>query len=584
MKKNALRWKIGGAAGYGIMAAGLVFGKTCMRGGLQVFDYTEYPSLIRGGHNTYHIRVDDHDVSAHDDRVDLLVALNTDTLLLHRDELEPGAGIIYDSAVVTMPLDEYKIKGFRLFPVPLTTIAKEKGDLVMQNTVAIGASFALVKYPFHILEQVILDTFSGKKNEAVARMNVVSAKAGYDFIESTYASNDFPFHLEPTAENPDRVLITGNEAIALGAIAAGCKFYVAYPMSPSSSILHTMAAYAEKFGIVVKHAEDEIGVVNMAIGASWAGVRSMLATSGGGFSLMVESLGLAGITETPLVMINAQRPGPATGLPTWSEQADLRFTIHAAQGEFPRFVLTPGDVEECFFAAGQAFNLAEKYQTPVIILLDKYLSECHTSVAPFDTSRITIDRGEILTERDLNGKKEFKRYAVTDSGISPRVFPGTLGGVHLANNDEHDEFGYSDESSENRTTQVEKRFRKLAGVADKLPQPRLYGDEHADVTLVGWGSTKGPIREAMHMLEGSGITVNHLHLMHVYPLPTKAISRVLDAAKKTIIVENNATGQLFGLIREWTGKEADAKMLKFDGRPFHPREIAESVKKILTNA
>ncbi len=582
MQKNQFRWKIGGAAGYGITATGLVFAKACARGGLHIFDYTEYPSLIRGGHNTYQVKVDDREVFVHDNAADLLVALNEETLTLHLNELEHGAGILYDPAVVTLDKDRMASRGLKLFPMPLMAIAKEKGEPIMQNMAALGASFALVKYPFSFLETAIQDTFSGrKKDDQVSLANIAAARSGYEFIEKQFASVDFPYHLEPLQDPPERLVITGNEAIALGAIQAGCSFYVAYPMSPSSSILHTMAAYAEEFGIVVKHAEDEISVANMAIGASWAGARSMLATSGGGFSLMVEALGLAGITETPVVMINAQRPGPATGLPTWTEQADLRFVIHAAQGEFPRFVIAPGDVEECFLAAGEAFNLAEKYQTPVIILLDKFLSESHATRAPFDISRIAIERGDILSERDLEGKKDYRRYEVTASGISPRVLPGTKGGLHIANSDEHDTYGYSNESSDNRTEQMEKRLRKVASAADQLPQPKLEGTSNAQVTLVGWGSTKGPIREAARLLEGMGITVNRLHLKHVWPFPVKAVASILRGARQSIVVENNATGQLFGLIREMTGIEANAKVLKFDGRPFYANEIKESVQEII---
>ncbi len=584
MKKNILNWKIGGAAGFGIMATGLVFSKTCARGGLHIFDYAEYPSLIRGGHNTYQVKVDEARVNAHDPRVDLLVALNAESLPLHVSELVPGAGIIYDPGVIGSEAEAYRVRGFKMFPVPLITIAKEHGDVIMQNTVALGASFALVKYPFSYLEGAIQDTFSGrKKKDTVAEANVAAARAGYEHIEKQFSSIDFPIHLE-SSKNPknptEQLVVTGNDALALGAIQAGCRMYVAYPMSPSSSILHTLAAYGERFGIVVKHAEDEISVANMAIGAGFAGVRSMVGTSGGGFSLMVEALGLAGITETPVVMVNAQRPGPATGLPTWTEQADLRFVIHAAQGEFPRFVLAPGDVEECFAAPGIAFNLAEKYQTPVIILLDKYLSESHASCVPFNTADVTIDRGEIAREEELTRIEEYNRYRVTPSGISPRALPGTKGGIHIANSDEHDAYGFSEESSENRTEQMEKRLRKLTGVAESLLQPKVTGRADARVTLIGWGSTKGPIREAARMLEAKGVSVRTVHLMHVWPFPTRSMGRILKSAKRSVVIENNATGQLFGLIREMTGLEADAKVLKFDGRPFHPGEIQESIQEI----
>lgn len=583
MKKNSLNWKIGGAAGFGIMATGMVFAKACTRGGLDIFDYAEYPSLIRGGHNTYQIRIEEGEVRSHGHDIDLLVALNMESVTLHADELAQGAGIIYDPAVVTANMDIYKAKGFRLFPVPLIALAKERGEVIMQNMVALGASCALVKYPFELLDASIQDTFSGKKNSAIAQANSDAARAGYAYVEQQFSSVDFPFHLEPLASPERKLVITGNEALALGAIQAGCKLYVAYPMSPSSSILHTLAQYGDAFGVVVKHAEDEISVANMAIGAGWAGVRSMLGTSGGGFALMVEALGLAGITETPVVMVNAQRPGPATGLPTWTEQSDLRFVIHAAQGEFPRFVLAPGDIDECFSAPGIAFNLAEKYQTPVIILLDKYISESHGSPRPFDITKVKIDRGLIRRERDLKEGSPFPRYEVTPSGISPRTLPGTHGGLHIANSDEHDAYGYTSESSENRTEQMEKRLRKVAGLADSLPQPQVHGPADARVTIIGWGSTKGAIRDAAARLEGEGITVRTVHIMHIWPFPAKAFEKILHTTKHSVVVENNATGQLFGLIREMTGHEASAKVLKFDGRPFHTGEIVDSIHEILTS-
>lgn len=583
MQKNSFRWKIGGIAGYGIKAAGIIFSKACTRGGLNIFNYTEYPSLIRGGHNTFQVRVDDQEVLSQDDKLDLLVALNEETLEQHKSELDPGGGIIFDPSVVKVDPEELKVRGFLVFPIPLVKLAKKYGEMVMQNTVSIGASLALVKYPFEILEKVIEDTFKGKEDEVVSS-NIAAAKAGYDYIEKEFSSVDFPYLLETVDSPKEKIIITGNEATALGAIQGGCKLYVAYPMSPSSSILHTMAEYGDRFGVAVKQAEDEISVINMAIGAGYAGVRTMVATSGGGFALMNEGIGLAGITETPVVIVNAQRPGPATGLPTWTGQGDLRFAIHAAQGEFPRFVLAPGDVEECFFMAAEALNLAEKYQTLVIILLDKFLSESHKSVAPFDISKVRIERGEILNEKDLEKMKEYHRYKVTETGISPRSLPGMKGGDYIANSDEHDPHGFSEESSENATEQMEKRLRKLHEAEKHIPLPKLSGTPHAEVTLIGWGSTKGAIKEATKLLEGVGITANQLHLNYINPFPTRTVSTILKETKKAIVIECNAAGQLFGLIRERTGMEANAKILKYDGRPFYPTEIRESVEEILKNA
>jgi 2-oxoglutarate ferredoxin oxidoreductase subunit alpha len=563
-------FKIGGEAGFGIMVTGLIFSKTATRSGYNIFDYTEYPSLIRGGHNTYQVTVSKDEVSASPNKVDFLVALNQKASELHAKELNPGSGIIFDNK-------EFALKGpilrraKKLYPIPLMLLAKKAGGTeLMRNTVALGATLALLGGELSVLKGVIKDTFAGKKEEII-KINLKAALLGFDYAKDSFS----PWGKVLTKREAEKQLVlTGNEAISLGAIAGGLKFFAAYPMTPASSILHVLAGKADEYGFVVKHAEDEIAVINMAIGAALAGARSMVATSGGGFSLMVESLGLAGITETGVVIVNAQRPGPATGMPTWTEQGDLRFMLHAAQGEFPRIVLAPGDVTEAFYLTAQALSLSEKYQTPVIILSDKFLSESHQSVSLFDGEKIKIERGKLIA-----GKEGYQRYQLAADGISPRVLPGEEKGLSLANSYEHDEYGYSTEESRMRTRMVDKRAEKLKTALADVPEPELYGSEEAKLTLVGWGSSKGPVREAIRQLSKK-FKVNHLHLNWLSPLPTEAVGRILDQANKTLVVENNHDAQIAGWIRQETGIEIENRLLKYDGRPFYPEEIVKKVKDI----
>lgn len=582
-KANRLSVKIGGEAGFGIATSGLMLTKALSRGGLSVMDYTEYPSLIRGGHNTFLLRVNDQKVHAPVSSLNVLVALNKATVVLHEHELTDDGAIIYDSDEVSLdPAKDLGRQSFTLYGVPLEDLAvKTSGEKLMRNTVALGAFFGITGYPLSILNDVIKDIFAGKGKTKAVEGNVAAAKAGYDFILDNFPEQ-FTYVIRPVKQPKPQIAITGAEAISLGAIAGGCKVYSAYPMTPSSPVLHYLAAKQSQTGMIVKHAEDEIAAINVALGASFAGVRAMTGTSGGGFSLMVESLGLAAITETPLVIMEAQRPGPATGLPTWTEQGDLRFVLHAAQGEFPRVILAPGDVDESFFLTAEAFNLAERFQLPVFVLTDKYLNESHFTTAPFDTKGIKIDRGKVMTDRQLKGlKRRFKRYELTADGISPRTFPGQPNGVFMANSDEHDEFGYTSEDAKMRTHQMEKRFTKLNKLVGSVPSPKLHGPKRAPLTIVGWGSTKGSVLEAMAHLAHEDIRVNFLQLVTVWPFPTKAVKTSLDGAENVLLVENNMTAQLGGLIKEQLGIDIDHKLLKFDGRPIYPEEIYHKAREVL---
>jgi len=577
MKKNKVAWKFGGKAGEGIMVTGLIFSKILSRGGYNVFDYVEYPSLIKGGHNNYYVRADANKVYSHLKPLDLLVALDKLTVDLHLDELRPGAGIIYDGEKVHLDKQNLKRQDVNLYPVPLLRLAEEAGGKIMRNTVALGASVALTDYDFNILANTLAEIFK-RKGDKVINNNISAARAGYDHCKNNFEG--FGVKLEKI-QAPERILLTGNEAIGIGAIKAGCKFYAAYPMTPTSPILHFMAAQERKFNLVVKHAEDEIAVINMAIGAGAVGARAMLATSGGGFSLMTEALGLASISETPIVVVEGQRPGPATGMPTWTEQGDLQFILNAAQGEGPRIVMAPGDVEDCFYLTIDAFNLAEKYQMPVIIISDTHVAESHVNVERFKTDGVKIERGKFLSDQDLDKMGTYNRYQLTDDGISPRTLPPQKLGVHLANSYEHDEYGYASEDSEMRTKMVDKRAKKLELAQDEIPPPPLYGPSDADITLIGWGSTKGAIREAMEILKRDGLSANYLQVVYLNPFPSEKVSEVMSSAKKTMVVENNKTSQLSRLIAEKTLLKADYKLLKYDGRAFFPEEIIQKVREAL---
>jgi 2-oxoglutarate ferredoxin oxidoreductase subunit alpha len=391
MKVNDLSFLVGGEAGAGITRAGYLFIKAAMRGGLSAFGTNDYGSLIRGGHNFYIASIRDSEVYSQSDYVDLLLALNAETVMLHKQEMVSGGGIIYDSSDLPDASKQVGRDDLKLYPVPLTKIVKEdlKQDPISRNTVALGAALKLVDYDFKTMEGVFADTFS----EKAALASVKAAQAGYDYAKNNF-EDDFEYRLEKIkAEGRYKIFLTGNEAIGTGAIKAGCGLYVAYPMTPMTGLLTFMAEKERNYKMIVLHPEGEIAALLMAAGASFAGTRAMTATSGGGFCLMTEGLGMTGMTETPVVIAMGIRAGPSTGLPTYTSQGDLRFVLHASQGEFPRVVIAPGDVEECFYETMQAFNWADKYQLPAIILVDKYVVECQMTVDPFDTERIKIERG-----------------------------------------------------------------------------------------------------------------------------------------------------------------------------------------------
>jgi len=576
---NKLSLLVGGEAGAGISRSGFLFAKICLRGGLNVFGANDYQSLIRGGHNFYTVRADDEEVYSQADTVDLIIALNKETILFHKTELVTGGAIIYDADKITITNQELGRDDIKLIHVPLRKIVKElQGPQIMENTVALGAAIALLDYDLEIMNKVLKDTFKPK----TAELNINATKQGYTYAKQNY-SDSFDYKLKTVkTTTKQKIFVTGNEAIGLAAINAGCKLYAAYPMTPATSILHFLASVDRQYNMIVIQTETEIAAINMVAGASYAGVRTMTATSGGGFCLMTEGLGMIGMTETSPVIVLVQRPGPSTGLPTYTAQGDLRFAIHASQGEFPRVVIAPGDVEECFYNTLEAFNLAEKFQIPAIIISDKYLAESNGTTQIYDQNRIGIDRGQLIT--DQYAGEEYKRHKFTENGISPRVLPGTKGAIVRTNADEHNELGYTTEDPMLSTKMTDKRFKKLDALTKELERyetVKLHGPKTADATIIGWGSTKGPIREAMKLLSKEGFKVNYLQIVYLTPFPVSKVQAILRSAKKTIVVENNRTSQLSSIIREHLLKTVDHKILKYDGRPFNPEALSKNIKQVL---
>jgi 2-oxoglutarate ferredoxin oxidoreductase subunit alpha len=570
-----ITWKLGGEAGFGIMTSGLIYAKTLARAGLNVFDNIEYPSLVRGGHNSYQVTASANTLFAHHPSVDILVALNQQTIDLHIDELNKHAVIIYDGDQQKLDPAKYAAT---LLSVPFNRLAREIGqDPLMRNTVALGASMALLGIDFALLESVLKDMFG--KHEGVAEHNIAAAQAAFQLVHEQMA----PTHPLPTLHKPAQAVMSGNEAIGFGAIAAGMKLYSAYPMTPASSLMHFLAATQDKFSFVMKHVEDELSAINMAIGGSVAGVRTMTGSSGGGFALMVEAYTLAAITETPLVIVEVMRPGPATGLPTWTGQEDLQFVLHAGHGEFPRVVIAPGDTEECFALTQEAFNIADQYQLPVIILSDLNLAENHQTTPDLEMRVVPIDRGLLMNDQEAAMAVEYRRYAITKSGISPRKIPGQAGGVFISNSDEHDEYGFSAEEALNRRNMVHKRARKIKDLLKKVLPIKLHGPKEADVTIVCFGSTKRPAIESLALLKADGIIANVLQIVYMAPFPKDEVLEIIRGAKHLLLVEANANGQLGSLIHEYTKVELPHRFLKYDGRVIQPEEIAAAVKKEFTH-
>ncbi|MGB7191582.1 MAG: 2-oxoacid:acceptor oxidoreductase subunit alpha [Acidobacteriaceae bacterium] len=568
---------IGGAAGQGVATPGDIFAKIFSRRGLHVNAYNAYQSIIRGGHTFLTIRTGADRISNIGDHLDLLIPLNQDTMDRHLSLLAAGGACLYNSDLIKPGA---AAEGVQLCPIPVSQLADITKNKIAQNTLAIGAALSMMGVGFAALEQVLAEQFR-KKEQKVIDENVSLARAGYEYASEHFKPFDWPLPMTDARY----AVLSGNAALAMGGAAAGVKFYSAYPMSPSTGVLHWMAEHARKAEIMVRQVEDEIGVINMAIGAAHAGVRAMSATSGGGFALMSEGLGLAAQAEIPIVVIDCQRAGPSTGVPTKTEQGDLWQMLGAAFGDYPRVIAAPLDIADCFKLIPEIFNVADKFQCPGIVLCDLLLAEGRLSVDPKELDFFpAIDRGELITSNG-DAHEPYKRYKITESGVSPRAIPGIPGFTHVVSSDEHDEDGVliSDEytNAAKRRAMMEKRMRKMDGIAAAVPLPQLLGPAVADVTLIGWGSTFGVIDEACELLLDDGISANYLPIRWLVPLHGDTILDLLKNAKRTIIVENNYSGQFARYLRSETSFVPDGHIRKYDGEPFMPHHIVEAVKEQL---
>ncbi len=553
LSKKEITLRVGGAAGDGIASTGESFAKICARSGLNVFAYNSYQSVIRGGFVWLQVHAGKQNIHSHGDNLDFLIALNQKELERNHGDITDGGGIIFNSDKIKTDKIEINEK-VKLFPMPVNSIISKFGkNPILQNTVALGALVKLIGMEYNVLENVITDYF-GKKKRSALEVNLSVSKEGYEYAEANFEKMDFDLECD---YNKHRHLLTGNQSIALGAIAAGCQFYCAYPMTPASSILNWLDAKSAQTKMVVKQAEDEIAVMNMAIGA-----------------------GLAAQTETPVVIINSMRGGPSTGLPTKTEQADLFQAIGASQGDFPKMVVAPSDVKDCFYTVTEAFNIAEKYQIPAIVLSDLLLSEHMETIEELD---FNMEHYKEELAKPNGGR--FRRYEFTENGVSQRSIPGVEGTIFQATSDEHNDFGdiisdvFTDE--EMRAKMQQKRMRKMGYVLKELPEPKLQGDSDADITLVGWGSTAPIIKEAIEVMQNEGTRVNHLHLKYLVPFHSDVVNNILNNAKNVLDIETNYTGQLSKLITMETGFKITNKLLKYDGEPIYSKHIINKVKEVI---
>ena len=592
MVVNKLSWLIGGAQGSGINVSADVFARACKRAGLHVFSNIEYHSNITGKHAYYRVRVNQKDVRSPIDGADLLLALDRESLFgdvdaphqTHRGHVRqvvPDGGIIYDAELGVTP-EEIGRDDVRLYPVPYGEVMKDalaSGGIeyeprrhdIMRNMISVAASFALLEMDLDVIVDMLRERLGAHRQHLVG-LNELVLNTTANFVYREYGT-DFPVNLEGREEGRDSLLIRGCDAAALGKIHAGCSFQSYYPIAPATEESEILNSVQGDYPITVLQGEDEIACMNMATGAAHAGARAATATSGPGFSLMGEGLGFAAMIETPGPVLSVyQRGGPSTGLPTRQSQGDLRFAIRPCHSEFPHVVLAPGDVQETFSLTFKAFNYGDRYQVPVIVMLDRFLANSFWTVDKLDTDGLVIDRGEFFDPND----GDYKRHLVTESGISPRSIPGQVGGQFVTSSDEHNQYGKISEGILNRHQQVEKRMRKLARIDEESPVTdrwELHGPADAELTVVAWGSTKGAILDAMPVIEAMGMTVNFLQIKMLWPFPRKEVQEILERARMMVLLEDNHDGQLGGLIAEETGIQIERKLLKYNGRPFSQNEV-----------
>lgn len=547
---------VGGAAGQGMDTFANILEKSLKRCGFNIFSHSDYMSRVRGGHNFMQIRFSDKSISSYTPKVDIIFALNEETVDIHEDKLKKDGIII---------LDEEIAKEKDLIHLPLEKTARDLKNLKVSSTIGLGTILKYFGLPKDETKKIIKEVF----NEKIADVNLKALDKGYELVDTKYKLD---------TKKDESILINGNNAVALGAIAAGCRYYCGYPMTPSTGVLNYMSLKSEEMGIVIDQVEDEVAALNMALGASYAGVRAMTGSSGGGIALMSEAFSLAGIIETPVVVIDVQRPGPATGLPTRTEQADLRFVIHSGHGEFPKMVISLRNGEDAFYQTARAFNLAEKYQIPIVLLSDQNLADSMVTYKPFDFNNISIDRYLSGSEVIEEGKR-YKRYKYTEDGVSPRIVPGKIENqVVLVDSDEHDEYGNITESAEIRTKMVDKRAKKFENLKKEVQEPWLIGKEDPEHLIVAWGSLYGAVKEAVEKLNDEGISIGALVFGDIWPFPTEKLSRIHKGAKNLISIEQNSTAQLDSLIRQELLIKCNHKILKYDGRAFSGEEIYDRLK------
>jgi 2-oxoglutarate ferredoxin oxidoreductase subunit alpha len=569
-----LSWKVGGQQGEGVESTGETFAIALNRQGYYVYSFRHFSSRIKGGHSNDKVRVSLKRYRSIADYTDVLLAFDQESIDVNVGEVRPGGVVIADSKFNPAAPDHV-----RLFSVPLTKIAEECGSAIMKNMVSLGASACLLGLPIDIFREVVEERFL-RKGQKIVDQNMEAISRGFEYMKELGGA-DPEFALRP-ADGTRRLFMMGNEALGLGALAAGARVMPAYPITPASDVMEYLIKQFPKVGGVVVQTEDEIAAINMTIGAAYGGARALTCTAGPGLSLMMEAIGLSGMTETPVVIIDTQRGGPSTGLPTKQEQSDMLAALFGTHGEIPKIVLTPATTEECFTVVGKAFNLAEKYQCPVIIMTDLQLSLSKQTTDVLRLEDITIDRGAVATDEDLAAAAggEFPRYRLTDTGISKRVFPGTKGGIHHVTGVEHMESGRPNETAANRKSMMEKRMRKLQGVEIEDSIVRT-GDAAPDIAIVGIGSNIGAIGEAAEWLRRDGLKVAHVHVHAILPFPTRQMQAALEGAKRVVVVENNATAQLRHLMSFFGVNHPNvSSFLKYNGQAILPVEIYEFCKEM----
>jgi 2-oxoglutarate/2-oxoacid ferredoxin oxidoreductase subunit alpha len=576
---SQLSWKVGGQQGEGIESTGEIFSIALNRLGYYLYGYRHFSSRIKGGHTNNKIRVSTTPIRSIADDLDILVAFDQESIDFNFHELRDGGIVIADAKFnPTIP----EGRNVTLYAVPFTDIASNLGTSLMKNMVAVGASSAVLDLDINVYQEVVQEIF-GRKGQQVVEKNMEAIRAGAQYMKEQLGDHIQTMKLEK-ADGKKRMFMIGNDAIALGALAGGARFMAAYPITPASEIMEYLIKKLPELGGAVIQTEDEIAACTMAIGANYAGARAFTASAGPGLSLMMESIGLAGMTETPLVIVDTQRGGPSTGLPTKQEQSDLMAMIYGTHGEIPKIIMAPSTVQEAFYDMVEAFNLAEEYQCPVIVLSDLQLSLGKQTVEPLEYDKIEIRRGKLVKEElpPLEKKDNFKRYEITEDGISPRVLPGTPNGIHHVTGVEHAETGRPSEVAANRKAQMDKRLRKLKHIKFNTPVHKNIKHDEADLLVVGFISTRGAIEEAIDRLEQDGVKVNHAHIRLLHPFPTEEVLPLVQSAKKVVVVEQNATGQLANILKMNVGHaEKISSVLKYDGNPFLPNEVYTKCKELL---